>query len=482
MILVLLPLLPLAAALVTLVPAKPTLARVATLVAALLALAIALRTAQGVGISGAWMPLPNWVGADALSTLLLLLQAVLAVTAALYSWGYIAREAGGDERRERRYYLDLNLFVTSLFLVPLLLQPALTWVAVELTTLLSVFLVGFNRTAEGLEAAWKYAILTIMGATVAVLGILLLLYGLHGVSPAAPETWASLVAEAAKMSPNVLRLAFVLVLVGFGTKVGLFPLHTWLPDAHSQAPSPVCALLSGVEVSTVLYVILRLMPVWYAIPHFPVGDWLIAFGLMSVGAAAFLLLQVHDFKRMLAYSTVEHMGIIVTAVGFGQAGSYAGLYQMITHGLAKSLAFYAAGAVLLIYRSRNIADVRGLMRASPFTAAMLLAAALAIAGVPPFAVFLSEFSVLRSGFLAGDGWIVGLLALFIAVAFIGVMMQVGRMVFGDGAPPETSEPHRLPGSVVLAISLSILPVLGLGLYTPPLLHRLLTLASLAIAR
>ncbi len=482
MIIVLVPLLPLVAALAALIPAKPMIARGATLAAALVALGIALWTAQKVAISGAWTPLPNWVGADALSALLLLLQAVLAVTAALYSWGYIAREAEGDERRERRYYLDLNLFVTSLFLVPIMLQPALTWVAVELTTLLSVFLVGFNRSAEGLEAAWKYAILTIMGATVAVLGILLLLFGLHGASPAAPATWAALVAKAARMSPNLLRLAFVLVLVGFGTKVGLFPLHTWLPDAHSQAPSPVCALLSGVEVSTVLYVILRLMPVWTAIPHFPVRDWMLAFGLLSVGAAAFLLLQVHDFKRMLAYSTVEHMGIIVTAVGFSSAGAYAGLYQMVTHGLAKSLAFYAAGAVLLIYRSRSISDVRGLLRTSPFAAAMLLAAALAIAGVPPFAVFLSEFSVLRSGLLAGDGWIVGLLALFIAIAFIGVMLQVGRMVFSEGTPPEVSDRRRLPGSVVLATSLSLLPVLALGLYTPPLLHRLLTLATIAINR
>lgn len=481
MILLLIPLLPLAAALISLVRVKPALARAATLAAAVLALGIALWLAQQVTVSGAVTPLPQWVGADALSALFLLLQAVLAVTAALYSWGYIAREAGDDAARERRYYFDLNLFILSLFLVPILLQPALTWVAVELTTLLSVFLVAFNRSAEGLEAAWKYAVLTIMGATVAVLGILLLLHGLKAVSPGAPQTWAALASGAEGMSPSLLRLAFVLVLVGFGTKVGLFPLHTWLPDAHSQAPSPVCALLSGVEVSTVLYVILRLMPVWNVIPHFPARGWLIAFGLLSVGAAAFLLLQVHDFKRMLAYSTVEHMGIIVTAVGFGQGGTYAGLYQIVTHGLAKSLAFYAAGAVLLLYGTRSISDVRGLLRTSPFSAVMLLAAALAIAGVPPFAVFLSEFSILRSGLLAGDGWVVAVLALFIAVAFIGVMLQVGPMVFGEGAPPDEGKSRRLPGSVVAAISLALVPVLVLGLYTPPLLHRLLALASLAIA-
>ena len=478
MIVFLIPVLPVAAALLSLLPVKPLLARVATLVSALAALACALAAAQQVGRFGDVTALANWVGIDGLSTLILLLQAVLAVTAALYSWGYIAREAHGDAAKERRYYVNLNLFIMSLFLVPLLLQPALTWVAVELTTLLSVFLVGFNQNAEGLEAAWKYAILTIMGATVAILGILLLLFGMHQVVGNLPETWSSLIGAASHMSPGLLRLAFVLILIGFGTKVGLFPLHTWLPDAHSQAPSPVCALLSGVEVSTILYVILRLMPVFGAIPNFPVHTWLIVFGLASVGAAAFLLLQVTDFKRMLAYSTVEHMGIIVTAMGFGQAGAYAGLYQIVTHGLAKALAFYAAGAVLLIYNTRSIAEVRGLIRTSPFAAVTLLAAALAVAGAPPFAVFLSEFSIFRSGVAAGDAWIVAVLALFIAIAFIGVMLQVGRMVFGE---PSATLDGRLPRSVVGAISLSLLPVLVLGVYTPPLLQRLLILAASAVS-
>jgi len=478
-IILLIPLLPVLAALLSLIPVRPVLARAATLASAVLALIAAVAVALQVARSGMVTTVAGWVGSDALSALLLMLQAVLAVTATLYSFGYIGREAAEDDVRQRTYYANLNLFIASLFLVPILLQPALTWVAVELTTLLSVFLVGFNRTAEGLEAAWKYAILTIMGATVAVLGILLLLYGLHSVSAGLPQTWAALDSAAPRMPPDVLKLAFILVLVGFGTKVGLFPLHTWLPDAHSQAPSPVCALLSGVEVGTVLYVILRLMPVFEAIPGFPARDWLLAFGLLSVGAAAFLLLQVKDFKRMLAYSTVEHMGIILTAVGFGSAGSYAGLYQLMTHGLAKSFAFYAAGAVLLLYRTRNIAEVRGLIRTSPFTATMLLASALAIAGVPPFAVFLSEFSVLRSGLLAGAGWAVGLLGLFIAIAFIGVMRPVGRMVFGDGTSVRA---ERLPRSVILALTLSVIPLLALGLYTPPLLHHLLALASSAITR
>jgi len=476
MLVLAIPVPPLLAALASLLPARPWLARVATLAAAVLSLAAALLAAQDVGGGLRLAAVPGYIGLDGLSTLLVLLQAVLAVTAALYSWGYIHREAQGDAQRERRYYLDMNLFVVSLFLVPLLLQPALTWVAVELTTLLSVFLVAFQRTAEALEAAWKYAILTIMGATVAVLGILLLLFALHSTAPLLPDTWASFSLAAGRMPPAVVRLAFVLILVGLGTKIGLFPMHTWLPDAHSQAPSPVCALLSGVEVSTVLYVLLRLMPVFGAMPGFPARDWLVVFGLVSVAAASFLLLQVKDFKRMLAYSTVEHMGIILTAVGFGSAGTYAGLYQIVTHGLAKSLAFYAAGTVVLLYRTTAVDDVRGLLRRSPFSGALLLLAALAVAGVPPFAVFLSEFSILRSGLISGNTAAVALLALFIAIAFIGVLRQVGHMLFGDGPAPASP---RLPRSVGAALVLSLLPLLVLGVYTPPLLHNLLNLATAA---
>ncbi len=399
------------------------------------------------------------------------------MTALVYSWDYIRHLARGHPEKERRYYMNLNLFVASLLVVPLLLQPALTWVAVELTTVLSVFLVSFDNTPPALEAAWKYAVITITGATVAVLGIFLLLWGLASAGGSA-QTWSALVAAAPHMPAAQLKLAFVLILLGFGTKVGIVPMHTWLPDAHSQAPTPVCALLSGVEVTTILYVIMRLWPVFQGVPGLFATRWLEVVGLVSVGVAAFLLIQVHDFKRLFAFSTVEHMGILLTALGLGPAGDFGTTYQLLTHGLAKSVAFYAAGSVLMATGTRNIASVRGLIRISPVAGVTLLLSGLAVAGAPPFAVFLSELSIFRAAVSVNEVWVLGLLLFFLAVAFLGIMLHINAMVFGQPSHP----PSSTPGSLKLAMAVGWIPLVVLGVYLPPPLDHLLVLATHALRR
>jgi hydrogenase-4 component F len=472
-ILWLLPVLPLAVACAAALGVKGAWIRFATLAAALASLLLSLDAAAITARTGKVELLRGWFGLNSLAAVFLLLTATLSVTAALFSLGYVRHLTQGDAEAERRYYLNFNLFVASLLAVPLMLEVALAWVAVELTTLLSIFLVGFENTREALEAAWKYAVLTIMGATVAALGFFLLLWGLEQAGGGA-QTFDALVGAAPAMAPALRKLAFALILVGFGTKIGLAPVHTWLPDAHSQAPTPVCALLSGIEVSLILYVVMRLLPVFMHIPGFPVGVWLIVVGLVSTGMAAFLLLQVHDFKRLFAYSTVEHMGILVTSLGLGAGATYGTMYHVLNHALTKSLAFYAAGVVLLAAGTRDIAAVRGLLRSSPFCGAALLAAGLAIAGAPPFAVFLSELTILRAGIAEGQYWAVGLLALFIAVAFLGVMRHVNRMVFGQ---PQPVTPAALPASAVAAVALALAPVLVLGLYMPGPLARLLEAAA-----
>ena len=260
-----------------------------------------------------------------------------------------------------------------------------------------MLLVGFESNREALEAAWKYAILTLTGAAIALFGFLILFWAMH-MAGQSSYTWAGLASVAPQMAPAVVRVAYLTILVGFGAKVGLVPLHTWLPDAHSQAPTAVCALLSGVETTAVLYVILRLMPIVRASLGGTTDRWAISFGLLSVGVPAFLLLQVHDYKRLFAFSTVEHMGIILTAAGLGgHAAHYGAMYQMLAHTMTKSFCFFAAGAVLIVAGTRDIASVRGLMRRSPVVASALLLGALAIAGAPPFAVFLGEFSILKAG-------------------------------------------------------------------------------------
>ncbi|HDL85969.1 MAG TPA: hypothetical protein ENH11_06555 [Candidatus Acetothermia bacterium] len=283
------------------------------------------------------------------------------------------------------------------------------------------------------------------------------------------------------MPPALLGTSFLLILVGFGTKVGLVPLHTWLPDAHSQAPSPVCLLLSGVETSAVLYVILRMIPIASQANGLNAGTWAQVFGLLSVGVAAFLILQVRDYKRLFAFSTVEHMGIIITAMGIGSAGAaYGTAYQLMAHALTKSLSFLVAGLVLLSFATRNIKDVRGLIRVSPLAGGSLLIAGLAIGGAPPFVVFLSEFSIFRAGIVAGDYVVVGLLALFVGIAFFGIMWHIGQMVFGE--PKEEMERVTLPLSSRIALVLAGIPVLLLGVYLPEPLHKLLHLAAVALTR
>jgi hydrogenase-4 component F len=375
--------------------------------------------------------------------------------------------------------------------IPVLAEPTLVWIVVELTTLCSALLVSFENTREALEAAWKYVVLSLMGAGVALFGFLVLFAAMQA-GGGGTYTWAGLVLAAPRMPAMLLQTAFLLILIGLGTKVGLVPMHTWLPDAHSQAPSPVCALLSGIETTAILYVILRLFPVMQAVPGAHADTWALVLGLISVGFAAFLLLQVHDYKRLFAFSTVEHMGIILTAIGLGASASdYSAMQQIVSHSVTKSFCFFAAGATLLAVETREIAAVRGLIRRSPFAGTALIFGGLAITGAPPLAVFLSEFSILKAGLVQGRYVAMGLLAAFIVIAFFGVMVHLNRMVFGapvDAASeqhhsgPEKVATFQLPFSCRLALILAAVPVFLLGVYVPKPLHDLLTMAAAALTR
>ena len=472
--------LPLLAALISWLPLGPRVAPMATLSSCAAALLLAARAALKVAAGGEVSAVPHWIELDGLGALILGLVATVGTTAALFSWGYMAREE--DPGHLRRYYANYNLFVFAMLAVPMLVEPALVWTAVELTTIFGIYLVAFDNTAQAVEAAWKYSVLTIMGGAMALLGFIIL-YRATRFGPA-PFTWSGLVTLAPQVPPTVLESSFLLILVGFGAKVGLVPLHTWLPDAHSQAPTPVCALLSGIKTTVVLYVILRLVPILNATGRIDIDRWAIVVGLLSVGIAAFLILQVTDYKRLFAFSTVEHMGIILTAAGLGgTAAHYAAVYQILNHSLTKSFCFFAAGSVLLAVDTRQIAEVRGLIRTSPTAAAALLLGGIAIAGAPPLAVFLSEFSIFRSGLAARQYLATGMLAAFVIVAFFGILHHLNRMVFGQPAPAVAhSMPVKLPRSCVLTLILAGAPIIILGIYMPPPLHRLLQMAAEGLAR
>ena len=474
------PLMYLLAAVLSFIPLGRWFARALTLLASLGALAAAATCASYAIAGESITAIPDWVGVDGFGALLLVLTAFVGALAAIFSWGYMSvRARERSDRTVRLYHVNFNLFLFSIVAVPMMQEIALAWIAIELTTLLSVLLVAFENTHEALEAAWKYVILTMIGAAVALLGIIVLYRALQEAHGGA-FTWSGLGAAAPGLPPILFKAGFLLLLVGFGTKVGLAPLHAWLPDAHSQAPSPVCAILSGIETSVVLYVILRLFPVAAAQPAMRLQDWAIAFGLVSVGAAAFLLIQVRDLKRLFAFSTVEQMGIILTAAGFGLASnSFIAPYQVLTHALAKPLCFFAAGSALMVTGTRDIAGLRGLIRRSPLAGAALLVGGLAITGAPPFALFLSEFSIIRAGIFSEHYLAVALLAAFIVIAFCAVLFHVNRIVFGR---PESlqKDATALPVTSGLALVLAIIPVIVLGVWIPAPIHSLLSLAGASL--
>ncbi len=418
----------------------------------------------------------GWIGVDLWGAIIAGLVCFVNLTASIFSLGYM--EDLKESKDIRRYYLNYNLFVFSMVIVPFLQEPNLVWIAVELTTLFSVLLVGFDYTQEALEAAWKYVVITLMGAGIALLGFLFLFAAARGAG-VEPYTWIGLQKGAHSLSPLLLKIAFFFILVGLGTKVGFVPMHTWLPDAHSQAPSPVCALLSGVETSVILYVIIKLFPIVALNSHGDIGKWVLPFGLISVGVAALLIIQVKDFKRLFAFSTVEHMGIIL--VGFSLMGPLAdtsAILQTIAHAFTKSLCFYGAGALLYIFHTREIDSIKDVIRTSPFVGFFLLLGSLAIAGAPPLVVFFSEFSIIKTGILTQHYIAIGILCIFIVIAFFGIMNHIGKMIFRPLDNIKVIKVNKkLPISCKLAIFIAALPVVFFGIF-PMWIYKIAKIAAI----
>ncbi|MGH2835850.1 MAG: proton-conducting transporter membrane subunit [Solirubrobacteraceae bacterium] len=452
-----------------------------TLVSSAVVLALSALAALAVDRVGSLQEAFGGLSLDAFAAVYLLLIAFVGFTAALYSIGYLpthyAERDGTPPPRYRAYWPLYNLFLISMLGVPLASNLAVIWISVELTTIFSAFLVAYNDRSAALEAAWKYVALTSVGAMIALCGVLVLYYGIHHAGQ--PVTWAGLVAAAPGIAPAVLLESFALWLVGFGTKTGLAPLHTWLPDAHSQAPASICALLSGVETSGALYILLRIYPALARNPGIAhPQNWYLVAGLLSVAIAAFLILQVHDYKRLFAFSTIEHMGVILTACGLGASVDQLGtVYQLFGHAFAKSFCFYAAGLATIVFGTQEIKSVRGLISRSPFAGWALLLGAVAIAGAPPFVLFISEFKILSVGFGTGEYLATSLLIALIVLAFIAILYQVGRIVFGEPMPG----PHeKLPKTSMAALVIAFIPVLVFGFYLPPPLTTLIHRAAAAL--
>jgi hydrogenase-4 component F len=341
----------------------------------------------------------------------------------------------------------------------------LLWVAMEAATLATVLLVGVYRTPASLEAAWKYFILCGVGIAQALFGTILLYLAADRVIGAAGGglLWTHLDAVKTQLEPTVISLAFVFLLVGYGTKAGLAPMHTWLPDAHSEAPAPVGALMSGVLLSVGLYAVLRFKVVVDLAggPAFP-SRLLQAVGLASVAVAALFLWRSTNFKRMLAYSSIEHVGLVCLGLGFGGFWGVAGaMLHVANHALAKATLFVLAGRIRGAYGSALIARVRGLREAMPLTARGFLAAMLALMGLPPFGLFVSEIMIVRAGLETGRLAVTVAAVVLLVLAFGGLLRSLHRMLDGE-APRDVGETSTWPSLAPAALALALLVLTGLA--------------------
>ena len=376
---------------------------------------------------------------DQLSALMIGAIGIVGFAGALTSIGYLRNELAhgavpqGD-RGIRLYYAGLHAFVLSMLATVSVDNLGLLWVGVEATTLASALLVGFSRSRASLEAAWKYLILCTVGITCALFGVLLTYYAARVGSGSSSLDWSLLSRGARQLDPDLMRLAFAFVLVGFGMKAGLAPLHTWLADAHSQAPSPVSGMLSGVLLSCALYGILRFHALTTVATNSSFSNHLLlGFGLLSVAVAVPFILLARDLKRLLAYSSVEHMGLMAIAFGIGgPLGISAGLLHLLNHAATKTFLFFIAGDIVQRYGTRRMPAIRGLIKIVPVTAWLLIFGVLAITGAPPFGIFVSEIAIVGAGF-NGSRWEIATsvaVVLLIGVVFAAFLRHLIGMVYG----------------------------------------------------
>ena len=421
---------------------------------------------------------------DNLSAVMLFVIALLTFTSMLFSLPYMEKEVKEGSITElmlSRYYALFNLFSFSMISVLIVGNLGLMWVAVEGTTLASALLVAFYFNRDALEAAWKYVMICTVGICLALFGTMILYYAqVTAGGGGDPLSWVALKSIAPQMDPAVIKIAFIFILIGYGTKAGLAPMHTWLPDAHSQAPSPISGLLSGALLSCALYVLVRNLIIVQAAIGVQYPQYLLlAVGGLSVFIAVPFVLAQHDVKRLLAYSSVEHMGIITLGLGVGTPlAIYAALLHIVNHAVAKSALFYMAGVITQEYKTRDIKKIHGLIRVMPLVTTLFIIGILAITGSPPFNIFISEFMIVTSLF-ANQQWLIGgMILLLLAGIFAGMFRYSLKMGFGtvpDGMSNARVASIGMTSTTAMVVSVAIL-IIG-GMYLPPLANSVLLQAA-----
>jgi hydrogenase-4 component F len=418
---------------------------------------------------------------DAVSALFLIPVAIVYGTVGLYSTWYVRAESigpDGDEQYRREFLALTNAFACAETVVPLLTNLGGLWVALEATTIMAALLVRLQGTEAALEAAWKYILIASCGLAIGLVAVVVMYAaGTAELGARYAPQWGAYMAVAGKLDADAVRLAFLLALIGFGTKMGLAPMHTWLPDAHGAGPTPTSAMLSGVLLSDALYVIIRFASITNAAVGTVMTERLFFIvGLLSLFVGAFFLLRQRDIKRMLAYSSIEHMGIVACGLAFGMRLAVVGAFlHVINHAATKSLAFFGAGRLAARFGTRDIRGITGGVAVLPVSGTLFALAGLALAGMPPFGLFRSELMILAGGF-SSKTWLLAIVVLGLLLVAFGGLVRWTMGVTAGVPPPGIRHGERDIGAIA-AMLLGFVVVLGLGLFVPAPLVALLERAS-----
>ena len=451
-------LIPVVLAIVTLLVPRPLVNRLALL------LSVAAVLIFSVCVWLNWLPAgaPQWLNGyfklDEIGLMFLLIMAIVFAASAVYSLFYF-KEHHLSARRQSFYTAAMLLFVAAMIGVILSNHLALLWVFVEATTLSSAVLITFEKKKSALEAAWKYVYICSIGIALAFVGIIILSMGSRAEGTL---FFDDLYAGAALIKPFWLKMAFAFILVGFGTKIGIAPIHAWLPDAHAEAPSPVSALLSGTLLNTAFLGLIRVQEILVRAGQSDFSNKLILItGFLSLFISAVFMMKIKNFKRMLAYSSIENMGILFIGLTLGPGGLLAAMLHTVAHSFSKTALFLTSGNILNLYKSKQISDVRGILHREPLTGWLWIVSVLAIAGLPPFPTFISKFWLIKAFFETGNGWLAVPFFLIIVFVVFGMVRAVFTMAFNDVHAGFSPVKHRLnvlaylPQFTLLALLLSI---------------------------
>jgi hydrogenase-4 component F len=410
---------------------------------------------------------------DALSAYHLCIMSIVFVASSIYAWQYFMREVNSEHITVRGLHQYAGLWCGALSAMTLVLisnNLGIMWVGIEATTLMTAFLICIPVRPASLEAMWKYLMICSIGVAFAFLGTLMVVASASGLHMSMSDTllWTKLRNGAASLNPMLLKAGFLCLLVGYGTKAGLAPMHSWLPDAHSQAPAPVSAIFSGFMLNAALYCVIRYVPIVEATTG--LAGWgpqlLVLFGIISILVSAAFIIFQHDVKRLLAYHSVEHLGIITLGFGLGGLGTFAALFHTLNHSICKTLSFFAAGRLGQIYGTHDMTKMSGSLRSAPVWGTALFGSLLALIGVAPFAIFMSEFQVLKA---AIDHRATLALILFLAggsIVFVGALRHAIAMAWGEPSPVSVTERAGRIEVLLAFVPLSILLILGLWMPGP----------------